>query len=463
MLAIWFPMRRRRSIELAANSEERRLWATMTRRDVEDLSTLLSPLTEEFRRSCFAVMHAGLPVGGRKIYSVDEVYVRYPHFRVTLLPRNESVAMHIEGFPPATYLADRREMVRRHLFAMLRDYRSIAHGVPPVGGATTARVCAMHTDAGVLDGNEVPRHRVIVLGGHKISAAEEHYARAIGAGCAQYDVELINGAGPGIMDETFRGSTETFRESGVADARCIGCTAKDIMLDESVNGYNNPLVTFPTMPMRHEGYLRPADSLCVLPGGVGTANEILRFLAFVLHPKNARVTFPITFVGPPSSRGYYQAIDAFLVSVFGREVRERYEIVSEEPAAVVPVIADRAKHSRRKREGQGRVGSLADVYHFPPELQEPFCMNHATISALNLHRAGQTQFQLAISIANAFDAITFGDVTYAGREMVRSHGPFLIHGDSDIGEEFEKLLQRFVAEGRLRGRGEGGQCYQLVM
>ncbi len=75
------------------------------------------------------------------------------------------------------------------------------------------------------------------------------------------------------------------------------------------------------------------------------------------------------------------------------------------------------------------------------------------MAELNLHH-NQLPWQLATSLRAAFSGIVTGSVKEYGARMVAEHGPFKLHGDQDIIDAMQNLLQSFIDQKRffLSGR-----------
>jgi predicted Rossmann-fold nucleotide-binding protein len=56
----------------------------------------------------------------------------------------------------------------------------------------------------------------------------------------------------------------------------------------------------------------------VLPGGLGTAEEIFYLLGILLDPANAAQPFPVVLAGPRQSAAYFEQIRRFLIGTLGR-------------------------------------------------------------------------------------------------------------------------------------------------
>ena len=110
-----------------------------------------------------------------------------------------------------------------------------------------------------------------------------------------------------------------------------------------------------------------------------------------------------------------------------------------------------------------------DAYSFnwslriEPELQLPFQPTHANMTALNLHK-DQPKDQLAADLRRMFSGIVAGNVKDTGIREIRAHGPFKIHGDADIMQRMDALLQGFIAQHRMKLPGSAYEpCYEIIL
>jgi hypothetical protein len=55
-----------------------------------------------------------------------------------------------------------------------------------------------------------------------------------------------------------------------------------------------------------------------------------------------------------------------------------------------------------------------------------------------------------------------GNVKEDGMRRIEAHGPFEIHGATDIMQALDALLQAFVAQRRMKISGDYRPCYWVV-
>ena len=80
---------------------------------------------------------------------------------------------------------------------------------------------------------------------------------------------------------------------------------------------------------------------------------------------------------------------------------------------------------------------------------------------LNLH-LDQPAEELASALRKAFSGIVAGNVKEVGIQAIEEHGPYKIHGDPQLMENMDKLLQGFVAQQRMKLPGSAYiPCYEI--
>ena len=83
------------------------------------------------------------------------------------------------------------------------------------------------------------------------------------------------------------------------------------------------------------------------------------------------------------------------------------------------------------------------------------------MESLNLRR-DQDPSALACNLRSAFSGIVDGNVKENGIKAVAQKGPFKLHGDADIIEAMDNLLQSFIEQKRvLLSEKEYKPCYIL--
>jgi len=70
--------------------------------------------------------------------------------------------------------------------------------------------------------------------------------------------------------------------------------------------------------------------------------------------------------------------------------------------------------------------------------------------------------QLAVNLRRAFSAIVTGNVKDYGIRMIERHGPFELHSDAHLIGALDRLLRRYVAQGRMTLAGQYQPCYRVI-
>jgi uncharacterized protein (TIGR00730 family) len=123
-------------------------------------------------------------------------------------------------------------------------------------------------------------------------------AREVGARLSHIGFTVMTGGGPGIMEAANRGAKEA---GGVS----VGC---NIVLpqEQEANAYLDRVVTFRYFFVRKVMLIKYSYAFVVLPGGVGTMDEL--FEAFTLIQTKKILDFPVVLMG----KDYYQPLIDYL-------------------------------------------------------------------------------------------------------------------------------------------------------
>lgn len=122
-----------------------------------------------------------------------------------------------------------------------------------------------------------------LLDGHPSYAA----ARAVGGGLAQAGFTVLTGGGPGVMEAANRGARE-------AGGRSVGLNIR-LPQEQTPNEYLDRVVTFRYFFVRKVMLVKYSYGFIVLPGGLGTFDEV--FEAQTLVQTGKINNFPIVLLG----------------------------------------------------------------------------------------------------------------------------------------------------------------------
>jgi predicted Rossmann-fold nucleotide-binding protein len=302
---------------------------------------------------------------------------------------------------------------------------------------------------------------VVCWGGHAISREEYDYSKLVGYQLGLRALNVCTGCGPGAMKGPMKGATIGHAKQRIRNGRYVGITEPGIIAAESPNPIVNSLVIMPDMEKRLEAFVRTGHGIVVLPGGVGTAEEILYLLGILLHPDNVTQPLPLVMTGPESSAEYFAQIDEFIAATLGKEAQRRYKIIVNDPRAVAQEIERGLKDVLEFRTRHG------DAYYFnwrlkiDREFQAPFVATHESMSGLDLSE-DLPKHILAANLRRVFSGIVSGNVREDTAAEIDRRGPFHIKGSQRIMSMLDHLLAAFVKQQRMKISGtDYAPCYAI--
>lgn len=429
------------------------------------LDTSQSGLYPVFRNSALAVLNSGAYMDDGK-----ELLERYPDFDIRIVQEERGIKLELKAAPAIAFVDGKMiRGIREHLFAVLRDILFVGVDIQKnpyfdlsTSEGLTDAVFHILRNADVLRARVEPR-LVVCWGGHSISREEYDYTKSVGYQFGLRGLDICTGCGPGAMKGPMKGAAIAHAKQRVEGGRYIGISEPGIIAAESPNPIVNELVVCPDIEKRLESFVRIGHSIVVFPGGVGTAEEILYILGILLHPDNAEVPFPLIFTGPASAASYFAQIDDFIGRTLGVAARKRYRVLLDDPMAV-------ARHVEQEVEGVRLFRNRTkDAYYFnwrlriPSELQQPFKPSHEAMRDLDLHR-NQPPHRLAANLRRAFSGVVAGNVKSDTIMAIQEHGPFEIHGDHEILQPLDTLLEAFVQQHRMKLPGKRYEpCYRVAV
>lgn len=130
---------------------------------------------------------------------------------------------------------------------------------------------------------------VTVFGSARLTrqTAEYQAACCVGKALGENGFTVMTGGGPGLMEAASRGARE-------AGGRCVACRIR-LPLEQDRNNYIDRSVSFRYFFVRKVMLLRNSRALVVLPGGLGTLDELFEVLTLIQTKKIEPI--PIVFVG----------------------------------------------------------------------------------------------------------------------------------------------------------------------
>ncbi|GJQ30386.1 MAG: cytokinin riboside 5'-monophosphate phosphoribohydrolase [Phycisphaerae bacterium] len=130
---------------------------------------------------------------------------------------------------------------------------------------------------------------VTVFGSARFDEHSPYYAmaRTMGAKIAARNLTVMTGGGPGIMEAANRGARE-------AGGRSIGCNIH-LPMEQKPNPYVDRFITFRYFFVRKVMLVKYSLAFVVMPGGLGTLDELFEAATLVQTGKIA--SFPIVLMG----------------------------------------------------------------------------------------------------------------------------------------------------------------------
>ncbi|MFI9719084.1 TIGR00730 family Rossman fold protein [Streptomyces sp. NPDC052396] len=135
-------------------------------------------------------------------------------------------------------------------------------------------------------------------------SAEYEAGVAIGRGLVEAGFAVITGGGPGAMEAANKGAMEA---GGVSVGLGI-----ELPFEQGINPYVNLGVDFRYFFVRKTMFVKYASGFVVLPGGLGTLDELFEALTLVQTKKVTR--FPIVLFGTDYWRGLVDWLQNTLVA-----------------------------------------------------------------------------------------------------------------------------------------------------
>ncbi len=428
------------------------------------LETSQGELGQLFRNCALAVLNCGSALDDG-----TELLARYADFSINAIQSQRGIKLELKNAPAIAFVdGELIAGINEHLFTVLRDVIYVSNKIVhssrfnlDSSSDVTNAVFHILRNANVFLPGHLP-NLVVCWGGHSIGREEYDYTKEVGYQMGLRDLDICTGCGPGAMKGPMKGATIGHAKQRTGVGRYIGLTEPGIIAAESPNPIVNKLIIMPDIEKRLEAFVRTGHGIVVFPGGAGTAEEILYLLGVLLHPDNKSMPFPLIFTGPKSSEDYFRQINQFILDTLGLDAQQRYRIIIDDPAEVAISMKQGMQQVLQFRREQ------SDAFHFnwyltvDAEFQRPFEPNHHNMSNLDLTR-NQPVHQLAANLRRAFSGVVAGNVKQQGIREIEQQGVFELHGDADIMQSMDALLEAFVQQQRMKLPGSNYQpCYRIV-
>ena len=175
---------------------------------------------------------------------------------------------------------------------------------------------------------------VSVFGSARTKPDNKYYKQAeeIGYLLTQKGYGVITGGGPGIMEAANKGAKR-------GDGKSVGLNI-ELPFEQSSNPFidNDKLINFDYFFVRKVMFVKYAQGFIVLPGGVGTLDEL--FEAITLIQTNKIGKFPIVLVGKSYWEGLLDWIKVVLLDKEKNISKEDLKLINivETPVEAVEII-----------------------------------------------------------------------------------------------------------------------------
>jgi uncharacterized protein (TIGR00730 family) len=173
---------------------------------------------------------------------------------------------------------------------------------------------------------------VTVFGSARFGEAHPHYqlGRQVGAELARVGFTVLTGGGPGIMEAANRGARE-------AGGRSIGCNIL-LPVEQHANPYVDRVVTFEHFFVRKFMLRKYSYAFVVLPGGLGTLDEVFETLTLIQTGKMH--DFPVVLMGT----AYWQPLIEFVRGMVDKGTISSHDldrlVLTDDPAQAAAAVRD---------------------------------------------------------------------------------------------------------------------------
>ncbi len=426
--------------------------------------TAQSKLYELYRNCSLAVLNSGVVTDDSRA-----LLNRYTDFEIHLLPRERGISLELHHPPASAFVDDKIILnIQYHLFAVLRDIlfvHVLSHRINPWdiqdSRYITNQVFAILRNARALQSGIKP-NLVVCWGGHSINEEEYSYCRTVGLEMGHRDMNIVTGCGAGVMEAPMKGAAIGHANQRNKNSRFIGITEPSIIASEAPNPIVNELIIMPDIEKRLEAFVRMGHGIIIFPGGPGTFEEFLYILGIKLHPKNKDLALPLILTGPESCRDYFKAIDSFIGDVLGEEAQKLYDIVIDDASEVARKMKAGMEEVTKQRQQRKDAYCFNWSLFVDLDLQLPFVPNHQNMANLDL-RLNQPQMNLVANLRRAFSGIVAGNIKPEAQDLVSAKGKFQLHGDEELMQRLDKLLQAFIKQHRMKlPTGKAYEpCYEI--
>lgn len=395
-----------------------------------------------------------------------KLFTETSNFDISLEIKEGDVYLNIHNISSDIFVSEKLLAHKEiQVISVLRDIFFSHHVSNSVLSGSEAYIHHILENASLLsieDENLNPLGRVMIQGGHNISALEKDHHYQVGFHIGSHNLEIITGSGQGAMKSPFKGAILAYGLNHTNSKKLIGLTEKKLLKNEMANPYNNHLVIFPDIEKRMEAFLRLSKGGLILPGGVGTLEEILIFLSIRLNDQNKNFYYPLYFV-EPDHLNYFEEIFKFLSLCLNKDVQKLSDIkyFKTDPSkrrgqnSIYECIAAFHKDLNEAKQKNLEVykkekwiySNLWNQYlFFPEQFKNAPLMDSNYFESISLSEGLPTQ-EILWNIRCVCYLIIEATVRNPSPSWRTS--PIKIKGDKSITGALDKLIDRFISEKRL--------------
>lgn len=392
---------------------------------------------------------------------------QYPNFTAKLTREKQSIKLELKDAPANAFVdGEIIGMRKRHVAAAIRDLAWQAHHFDDAFDSSKRSALAekMTKDAGLLERQRIIQHhvsrdayQVVFQGGHTVGPAEYKYCKLVGEEFGLRGWEGISGGGPGTMRGTLRGNKKGFDEQ-LMRGRQMGFSAPEIIAVEPPNIWVTDLMILPDIELRLEAFARKMHAIVFLPGGIGTMEELLIQLGTKLDERNRDQLWPIAVTA--ENERFPADINEFIGTVLGDTASKAYQTIIGSPKGVAEFVTGLKPEIDLARDYNDDAHEWNRSLVIPEEFQAPFHPTHANMEALEL-TTSQPIGKLAAQLRMLCKGLVHGSITELGMQQIKEHGKFKIHGDRKILDALDTLLNKFIAQKRIKADFYE-PCYEFV-
>ncbi len=413
--------------------------------------TAQTPLYQLYRNCSLAVLSSGFITDNS-----HALLSRYQDFDIKLLKSERGVRLELHNPPESAFVDGKMiQNIQYHLFAVLRDILFVHilnhrnnHSDNQDSYYLTNQVFDILRNARAFKTGEKPS-LVVCWGGHSINDVEYAYCRAVGSELGLRELNIITGCGTGVMEAPMKGAAVGHANQRYSASRFIGITEPSIIASEAPNPIVNELIIMPDIEKRLEAFVRMGHGFIIFAGGPGTFEEFLYILGIKMHPKNEGLILPLILTGPKECADYFDAINQFMVEVFGEKVQQYYDIIIDDPVRVARQMKQSIENVTAQRQANNDAYCFNWSLFVEEALQKPFIPTHENMQNLNLH-TDQPEMELVANLRRAFSGIVAGNIKPESKAEVAKYGKFKLNGAPSLMQKMDKLLRAFVKQHRMK-------------